>query len=46
MNGQQELDNLMRKVIKVTPEELKPRLAADEQARETAKKQEKRTRNV
>ncbi|HLY42293.1 MAG TPA: hypothetical protein VKR52_13860 [Terracidiphilus sp.] len=31
--GKQNLDNLMRKVIKVSPEELKRRMAAEKQAK-------------
>jgi hypothetical protein len=37
MSGKQNLDNLMRKVIKVSPDELKRRLEAEKQAKEAAK---------
>ena len=33
MSGKQNLDNLMRKVIKVSPEELKRRLETENQAK-------------
>jgi len=33
MSGKDNLDNLMRKVIKVSPEELKRRLEAEKQAK-------------
>jgi len=37
MSGKQNLDNLMRQVIKVSPEELKRRLEAEKQAKKSAK---------
>lgn len=37
MSGKQNLDNLMRKVIKVSPEELERRLEAEKQAKTAAK---------
>jgi hypothetical protein len=39
MSGKQNLDNLMRKVIKVSPEELKRRLEAEKLAKQTTKTQ-------
>jgi hypothetical protein len=42
MSGKQNLDNLMRKVIKVSPEEL----TAEKQAKRPAKAQDKGARNV
>jgi hypothetical protein len=41
MSGKQNLDNLMRKVIKVSPEELKRRLEAEKQAKKPTKAQSK-----
>jgi hypothetical protein len=46
MNGKQNLDNLMRKVIKVSPEELKRRLADERQAKRPVKAQNETARNV
>jgi hypothetical protein len=37
MSGKENLDNLMRKVIKVSPEELKQRLEAEKLAKKPAK---------
>jgi hypothetical protein len=39
MSGKDNLDNLMRKVIKVSPEELKRRLEAEKQAKKPSKGQ-------
>jgi hypothetical protein len=41
MSGKDNLDNLMRKVIKVSPEELKRRLEAERQAKKPAEAQTK-----
>jgi hypothetical protein len=41
MSGKENLDNLMRKVIKVSPEELKRRLEAEKRAKEAGKAQGK-----
>ncbi len=38
MTGKQNLDNLMRKVIKVSPDELKRRLEAEKKASPKAKR--------
>jgi hypothetical protein len=46
MSGKQNLDNLMRKVTKVSPEELKRRPEAEKQAKRPAKAQDKGARNV
>lgn len=41
MSGKTNLDNLMRKVIRVSPEELKRRLEAEKQAKRPVKAQPK-----
>jgi hypothetical protein len=41
MSGKQNLDNLMRKVIKVSPEELKRRLEAEKQDKKSSATQTK-----
>jgi hypothetical protein len=41
MSGKDNLDNLMRKAIKVSPDELKRRLEAEKQAKAPVKAQPK-----